>query len=44
MTQLNVIKTISSITDTRRPIKDRKLYLFVDFKKAFDSISRAVCF
>jgi predicted RNA-binding protein YlxR (DUF448 family) len=41
---MNLTKVIKSIADTRRKRSERQAYLFVDLKKAYDSVKRDLLF
>ena len=44
MTQVNLTKCLQTILDTRRKRSTRKAYIFVDLKKAYDSVRRDLLF
>ena len=44
MTQVNLTKCLQTILDTRKKRSARKAYIFVDLKKAYDSVRRDLLF
>jgi hypothetical protein len=44
MTQINLYKCLQVILDTRRKRSQRKAFIFVDLKKAYDSVKRDLLF
>ena len=44
LTAFNLTKLLECIGSTRRKSKSRKAYIFVDLKKAYDSVSRVKLF
>ena len=44
MTAFNLTKLLTVIKDTRRKSKQRKIYMFVDLRKAYDSVERNLLF